>query len=285
MPTREQPIVFECDGRRLLGIVHATDSTTGVLVIVGGPQYRVGSHRQFLLLARYLTANNVSVMRFDYRGMGDSEGDIRSFEDVTADIRAAVDAFFDACPELTSVVLWGLCDAASAAIFYADTDSRVEGMILLNPWVSTEAGEAKAYLRHYYFQRLFNKALWKKILTAKFEFRKSLASLLERVKKSREVLVGAVNKDAVEAGNNPPPLPTRMYQSLERFQGWVNVIISGDDLTAAEFDDMVKASKAWRRLLNQKKTTFHYVAAANHTFSRQVWRDEVAEQTLRWVRR
>lgn len=285
MPTREQPIVFECDGRRLLGIVHATDSTTGVLVIVGGPQYRVGSHRQFLLLARYLTANNVSVMRFDYRGMGDSEGDIRSFEDVTADIRAAVDAFFDACPELTSVVLWGLCDAASAAIFYANTDSRVDGMILLNPWVNTEAGEAKAYLRHYYFQRLFNKALWKKVLTAKFEFRKSLASLLERVNKSREVLVNVVKSDETEAVNNTLPLPTRMHQGLDSFQGWVNVIISGDDLTAAEFEDMVKASKAWRRLLNQKKTKFHHVAAANHTFSRQVWRDEVAEQTLRWVRR
>lgn len=94
MDVRERPVLFECNGCRLVGIIHGAGSgDTGVLVIVGGPQYRVGSHRQFLLLARYLAANNVPVMRFDYRGMGDSEGDIRSFESIDDDIRAAIDAF------------------------------------------------------------------------------------------------------------------------------------------------------------------------------------------------
>jgi len=281
---KEEPVVFECNGRRLVGIVHAAGSAaTGVLVLVGGPQYRVGSHRQFLLLARHLAANDVPVMRFDYRGMGDSEGDIRPFEYVTADIRAAINAFFEASPSLSSVVLWGLCDAASAAAFYAYRDSRVAGLILLNPWVSTEAGEAKAYLRHYYLQRLFNKDLWKKLLAGQFQFKRSLTSLLQNVKKSHGTPGDSGQQEDALAEQEQLPLPDRMYLGLVRFQGWVNIIISGDDLTAAEFEDMVKGSKSWQKLLSAKGVAFFHLPEANHTFSKQIWRDQVAKQTYHWL--
>ena len=78
--------------------------------MVGGPQYRVGSHRQFVLLARDLAADGFPVFRFDYRGMGDSEGEFRGFEHVEDDIAAAVEAFRSASPGLREIVLWGLCD-------------------------------------------------------------------------------------------------------------------------------------------------------------------------------
>ena len=51
----------------------------GVLIVTGGPQYRAGSHRQFVLLARFLAARGMAVLRFDYRGMGDSEGAPRDY--------------------------------------------------------------------------------------------------------------------------------------------------------------------------------------------------------------
>jgi len=65
-----------------------------VLIIVGGPQYRVGSHRQFVLLARHLAAQGIPVMRFDVRGMGDSKGKPRNFGQLDDDLRAATDCFF-----------------------------------------------------------------------------------------------------------------------------------------------------------------------------------------------
>src|SRR5688572_13881859 len=87
---------FACAGDWLMGLVHLPPHPRerGVVVITGGPQYRVGSHRQFTLLARKLAAQNFPVLRFDYRGMGDSEGEPRSFEHMNADIRAAVDVLF-----------------------------------------------------------------------------------------------------------------------------------------------------------------------------------------------
>ena len=68
----EETTVFACAGDTLMGILAKpeTPADTGVIVIVGGPQYRVGSHRQFVLLSRALAAAGYAVLRFDYRGMG-----------------------------------------------------------------------------------------------------------------------------------------------------------------------------------------------------------------------
>ena len=71
----ELPILFSCGSESLMGILSKSESAghVGVLIVVGGPQYRVGSHRQFVLLARSLAAAGLSVFRFDYRGMGASK--------------------------------------------------------------------------------------------------------------------------------------------------------------------------------------------------------------------
>jgi hypothetical protein len=96
MNVAQQASTFACEGEWLVGIVSRPPQPRprGVLIVVGGPQYRVGSHRQFALLANRLAGQGTPVMRFDYRGMGDSSGESRDFEQVSPDLRAAVDAFF-----------------------------------------------------------------------------------------------------------------------------------------------------------------------------------------------
>jgi exosortase A-associated hydrolase 1 len=169
MKYAESTTVFDCAGDTMLGILARPDmpADTGVLVIVGGPQYRVGSHRQFLLLSRSLAAAGFAVLRFDYRGMGDSEGHLRSFESVSADIAAAINKLQAQIPEVQHVVLWGLCDGASAALLYCDEtkDARVSGLCLLNPWVRSETSLAQTHVKHYYRQRLMEKAFWAKLFT------------------------------------------------------------------------------------------------------------------------
>ncbi|WP_341647571.1 hypothetical protein [Thauera humireducens] len=89
----------------------------------------------------------------------------RDYQDVAEDLRAAMDAFFVEVPSLEKVVIWGLCDGASAACLYAPLDTRVAGLVLLNPWVKTEAGVARTFLKHYYLRRLLDPSFWKKLLT------------------------------------------------------------------------------------------------------------------------
>lgn len=273
---REVPFVFPCEGEDLLGILHLPDSPgpTGVLVAVGGPQYRVGSHRQFVLLARDLAAAGIPALRFDYRGMGDSSGDPVGFEGCGPDIRAAADAFFARCPGLERVVLWGLCDAASAICFYAPTDPRVEGVVLLNPWVRTEAGEAKARVKHYYTRRLLDREFWAKVLTGRWEWRASVGSFWATLRRT-------FRRD--ESEDFTAPLPERMAAALESLEGRILLILSGNDLTAAEFLDVCSSSDRWRRILARPNLTRYDLPEANHTFSRRAWRDRVSEWTRAWT--
>lgn len=279
--SRETAICFSCAGESLPGILHAgaAGAKRGVLLIVGGPQYRVGSHRQFVLLGRQLAAQGIPVLRFDCRGMGDAAGPIAEFTTIDDDIGAAMDAFEAYWPALEEVVLWGLCDAASAATFYGYQDDRVTGMVLLNPWVRTDAGEARAYLRHYYFRRVVSRAFWHKLLTGGFAWGASLRDLAGRLVRARSGESDGGPADRM-AGL---PLPERMVAGLECFEGPVLCILSGNDLTAAEFRDTVSGSSRWRSVMEQDRVERIEMAKADHTFSRRQWRDEVARRTGDWV--
>ncbi len=297
----ETPFVFHCGDAELLGILHRPAGDTqkasrrGVVIVVGGPQYRVGAHRQFLLLARALAAAGHPVLRMDYRGMGDSGGVFLGFEHIGQDIRAAIDAFFERAPEVEDVVLWGLCDAASALCFYAAGDDRVRGLVLVNPWVRTVAGAAKARLKHYYLRRLASAAFWRKLFAGKVDPVHSARDLAGHIGK-------AYRAESITATATPPPaapptvllpapsdderpLPERMGLALEAFRGPVLLVISGNDLTASEFLEATRASRPWQRLLSDPRFTRKTLPPADHTFSRAAWREQLAAWTREWLGR
>lgn len=275
----EIPVVFDCAGEPLVGILHPAADVSGdigLLLVVGGPQYRVGSHRQFVLLARALASAGIATLRFDYRGMGDSGGSPRDFEDVAPDIRAALDCFCREVPTMRGVVLWGLCDAATANAFYALTDPRVVGQIALNPWVRTEAGEAGAYIKHYYLNRIMSPAFWRKVLALQFAPKDALKDFMGKWRQSR----GATSSIAVV---DERPLPKRLYDAQRRFGGRLLLILSGRDLTAQEYLDRVRESPDWQRWLESSSVDIRRLDEADHTFSRATWRDQVAEWSRDWI--
>jgi len=256
----ERALVFECRGERLLGILHAPESAGrrfGVLVVVGGPQYRAGSHRQFVLMARQLAAAGYPVLRFDHRGIGDSDGAARSFEDLDDDLRAALDTLHAQCPGLAGTVIFGLCDAASAALMYCAGDARLKGLILANPWVHSEAGAARAYVRHYYWQRLLQRGFWRKVLAGEFDLRGSLSDFAGKLLASRRS----------PSDRRRESFQRRMLAGLESFRGDVLLLMSGRDLTAAEFDDLSRADERWRRALGRDRVSVRRYDRADHTFA------------------
>jgi len=291
-----QALAFDCEGARLQGVLHpgAPAAATGVLVVVGGPQYRVGSHRQFVLLGRALAARGIPVLRFDYRGLGDSGGEVRTFESIDADIRAALDEFLRRVPGLQRVVIWGLCDAASAALFYAPTDARVAGLVLLNPWVRSQKTVAQAYLRSYYVRRSFDSQAWRELLFGSKSVLTAVVSFVQLVRHAVGASAtsssadptsgpGSARGQADTAGVEPAsPLVLRMRRGFAAFRGRILIILSGDDITASEFVG-ASGSPEWRKLLEHPRVSCRTLEAADHTFSTRAWRDQVASWTGDWL--
>lgn len=282
--SREEAFTFDCEGETLLGLLHhpapgaaAETIRTGVVVIVGGPQYRAGSHRQFVHLARALAAAGHPVLRFDVRGMGDSTGALRDFEQITADVTAAVDALVQRAPAVQRVVLWGLCDGASAALLHLHetADVRVQGLCLLNPWIRSEASLARTHVKHYYTRRLREKAFWAKLLSGRVAWR-ALSDVLANLRRART--------DSTATAPAQPPFQTRMATAWHRFDGRLLLVLSGEDYTAKEFIEYTAADVTWRPLLARRTVSRHELANADHTLSARADREAMNSVTLRWLR-
>ncbi|MBB3193497.1 hydrolase 1, exosortase A system-associated [Roseateles terrae] len=283
----------------------------GVLLIVGGPQYRVGCHRQFTLLGRALATGGVPCLRIDYRGMGDATGEARDFEQIDDDIAAAIDHWQRERPGLRRVVIWGLCDAASAALLYVQgrADPRVAGLCLANPWVRTEESLARAQVRHYYWDRLRQGSFWRKLLSGRVGWaaaRELLGKLsqarggasLESAHTTTHDTSSAPNGSGTSSratahggpGSSRAPArrsartthyTVRMAEGLRRFPGPVLLMLSGDDLVAKEFLDLCRTGGgAWKGVLNRPRLRREDLPEADHTFASAAWRAQVEAWTL-----
>jgi exosortase A-associated hydrolase 1 len=278
MPCTEYATQFPCGIDTLVGILAlpVVPAATGVVIVVGGPQYRAGSHRQFVLLARALADAGFAVLRFDYRGMGDSSGAQRNFEAISFDIAAAVDHLQHQVPAVKKVVLWGLCDAAAAALLYChDTpDPRIKGLCLLNPWVRSEVSLAKTQVKHYYTQRLRQKEFWIKLLSGKVA-RSALSGFVQKVRQA---------KSAVNTGTSVhQPFQQRMATAWLQFPGQILLILSGEDYTAKEFVEYAQGDAAWQGYLRHIGLTRHEVPGVDHTFSSAEARQQAEHLTLQWL--
>ena len=274
----EHALKFSIGSDEAIGILHGCEykAETGVVIIVGGPQYRVGSHRQFVLLARRLAEAGYPTLRFDYRGIGDSTGDARDFESVADDICAAVDILV-AEAGVRKAVLWGLCDAASAAMMYADKDSRISGLVLANPWVHSPETAARVRLKSYYGGRLRNPEFWRKLIGLEIDWRDSIGSVWEYLRQSRR------SPERHGGGTPRKHFISRMLDGWGAFAGPTLLILSGDDLVAKEFRQLCAESPPWLVASRRRGVRTVTLPAANHTFACAEWRAEVEDSTLSWL--
>ena len=278
---------FSCEGEQLLGVLHLpaganpTSSSLGVVVVVGGPQVRVGSHRQFVYLARALAQGGHPVLRFDVRGMGDSTGAPRSFEQIGPDIGAAIAALMAAQPHLKGVVLWGLCDGASAALLYLheQPDPRVQGLCLVNPWARSEATQAQVQVRHYYTRRLLQPSFWRKLAAGGVGLPalRGLCSSLRTLWASRRT-------PSKPATHENQPYVERMAAAWKAFPGPVLLQLSAHDFTAREFETVLKTQTYWQGATSRANLQIESIADADHTLSDPASRLAAERLCQEWLR-
>jgi uncharacterized protein len=276
----EEACVFDCGSDAIVGVLNMPAHPSvdfALLIVVGGPQYRVGSHRQFVLTARSLASVGVPVLRFDCRGMGDSEGNAPGFQSLCPDIRAAIDYLFRKMPGLAGVVLYGLCDGAAAALICAVNDPRISGLILCNPWVRSTEGEARAYLKHYYVQRFLQRSFWSKLLSGRFDYHASFRGLLQMLQR-------AGGNPVTKTDSTATGFVLAMLKSMQTFAGPVLLLISGRDLTAQEFQDLCRKDSDWRRAIARANVTALELPEADHTFSMRASLECANDHCAKWLR-
>jgi exosortase A-associated hydrolase 1 len=272
----ERGIEFACEGASLVGVLAAPVApalATGVVIAVGGPQYRAGSHRQFVLLARRLAQAGHAVLRFDFRGMGDSSGDFPGFEAVGPDLAAAQRTLRAEVPAVQRVVVWGLCDAASAALLHA---GGAAGLVLLNPWVRHADTHARTEVKQYYGRRLLERAFWRKLIAGGVDVGASAREFAAKLARALRAGRGAAA---------PADFRERMARGAGTFGGPQLYILSGRDHVAAEFIDYSRAHPALGALWRRADVERLDVAAADHTFSSHELRRLVEDTTLDWLAR
>jgi len=188
MDMPEKPFYLENNGHRLYCIQYmpAGRAKCGVVLCHPFAEEKLWSQRVFVSFARLLAQHGYCVLRVDYRGHGDSEGD---FADATvktrlADIDGALDYLKAELGAHTPLCVAGLRLGATLAAMVADSRSDVNHLALWEPIV-----DGKAYMQQLFRINIATQsAVYKQVLN-------NSDALAEKLKNK-----GTVNIDGYEIG-------------------------------------------------------------------------------------
>ncbi|HEX5185126.1 MAG TPA: hydrolase 1, exosortase A system-associated [Allosphingosinicella sp.] len=256
---------FGCEGAALGASLDEAAGATGLLMVTGGTQTRIGSHRMYERLAKRLAEQGFPCLRYDRRGVGDSEGADPDWRGSGPDIVAAAAAFRRECPRIERLIGFGLCDGASALAFHGASAS-LAGLILLNPWlVEAQAGTpAPAAVKAHYRRRLTSLEGWKRIL-------------------SGSVSYGKLFKGIKSLAAKPSTLAEEVAAALEKGQLPVALILASRDGTAIAAE-AEWARPAYRRI-RESNPPPRRIDSDSHTFARPGDEEALADAVLAALRR
>jgi exosortase A-associated hydrolase 1 len=196
-------ISFGCESATLFGTVDDATATAGLFIISGGNEIRMGAHRGMAALAKDIANAGYPVFRFDRRGIGDSQGENGGFASSRADLAAALAAFRAECPNLSRVVAFGNCDAATALILHG---TEVDALVLANPWVIEPVDELPppAAIKDRYAKRLRDPKAWIALFTGKLNMAAAFRGL-RRIAAAPKPSGGLVNQVATALAADTRP--------------------------------------------------------------------------------
>jgi len=276
---KEDTVCFQSSGYRLHGIVHeavGTARTTGLVLLNGWGGYRIGPHRMYVKAARAFAASGFPVLRFDFRGTGESDGtlagntaeDVRAFAD---DTHAAIDFFRQRCA-VERVYLLGLCTGGEIAVLYASGVGAVQGLILWSTASHFElfqAEEPMRRLRHYslvYLRKLTLGSTWRKIIRRGFHVRGVVRTLFADFRGIRRPA-----QQPTESVGQP-----NLFSSL---RGPVLLVYGTADPPAKPSYSFFETSLQSRRI----PYNLHLIEGADASFSSLPFVAEACTSTLSWL--
>jgi exosortase A-associated hydrolase 2 len=139
----ESPFFFDNNrAQKLFGVLHLpehevsdTTNTMSWVLCHSFAEEKLWAHRVYVSLARYLASQGHTVLRFDYSGYGDSDGEFENstVDDQLNDISAAIDTLKDNAQNTANIGLIGLRYGALLAAMIAETRKEISHLVLWDP--------------------------------------------------------------------------------------------------------------------------------------------------------
>ncbi|MDZ7722680.1 MAG: alpha/beta fold hydrolase [candidate division KSB1 bacterium] len=135
-PVQELPVIFKSQGHQIMGVHHTSGQQRSLLLCHGLTGDKVEDHRLFVHTARAFSEENYDVLRYDFYGSGDSEGDFRQTR-----LSHNIDNIRDAVSFLRNIkykqiAVLGMSLGAAAAILCAN-ELPIDALILWSPVTDT----------------------------------------------------------------------------------------------------------------------------------------------------
>jgi uncharacterized protein len=252
----EEQIQFTVEGQRLYGMLHLPDGRgpfPALCFFHGFTGQRIEPHRLFVKTARKLAAEGFVVLRFDFRGSGESEGDFRDMT-ISGEIKDALASldFLASQPQVDSsrMGVLGLSLGGFVASHVASQNRLVKTLVL---WAA--GARPPRFFPNYVHLAEKNREQWRK--KGEWDF-------------GGMVLGAGFLKDLKKVENLLP--------KLARFKGKALVIHGELDATVP-----VSEAEAYRKALG-RRAVLHILKGADHTFNRKSWEEEVIDRTAKWLK-
>jgi len=316
MPAELQPVTFlNAAGQRLFGMLHrpAEDHAPGsaVLLLSPGIKGRVAPHRLYVKLARRLCEAGFTVLRFDFYGLGDAEGELD--EKMLAEVYASVAAgrYVD---DTVSAMNWmqqehrtgkfilcGLCGGAITGLFTGIRDSRVSALIGFGIPVVQYGDEAQRYRhlstgeqKHYrrgYLRKLLDWKSWVRLLTFRSDFSviakvflSPLKRALQRTVPPGQTSVASAPAATVEADNVNPFFPPAFSSWLDSSRK-MYLIFGETDRLYWDFDEKFYRPRQQDIDRRQNRFELHLVKEARHVFEERGQQEDLMHAVVSWMQR
>ena len=159
---KEEVLVFEHKGARLFGLLHLPlvvprgFRRAGLVLCSPFAVEQVGASLLQVETARVFAANGFCVLRFHYRGSGDSDGESEelTLSGQVADTLRAIDLLCER-ERLDRIGLLGIRLGGTVAALAAEAEARVQALILWEPVIRPKAYFSE-FLRAKIFSELMN---------------------------------------------------------------------------------------------------------------------------------
>ncbi|MCU7801822.1 MAG: hypothetical protein KZQ96_01390 [Candidatus Thiodiazotropha sp. (ex Lucinoma borealis)] len=312
---KSTPIEFRNrEGFKLFGILEEPikdRKDIAILLLSPGIKMRVGPHRLYNKLSRVLVECGFTVLRYDFYGLGDSEGVIP--ENVLVNVYNSiqngryVNDTIDAMDwmeneyDFSKFILGGLCGGAITGMLTGSNDNRVHGLIalgLINVFEGGESNFAKFVtegqldeLKDGYLKKLTDIDSWIRILSFKSDYKTIFKIILKpfRVVTSKIKQISLKSQDSVEiefihdqSSNTNPKFAPTFFSMLKQSKKML-LIYSGGDRLLWEFKE--KFEEIYRSHLRAYDDLYEVITIpeANHILSLVEWEKTMHNNVRKWL--